>query len=146
MASGAVHTFIPANSSDVAELRVELETLLKRHSEREDLNKKEIIEQYIEVRADCIGLRHAEFIDVEAILESLCIHHSEIIEGLVRVGSENKFGSMNAMKFDVEDSGELPVRERVSYETNPDEKERTFKYKSIEVINPELTTEEGQNR
>lgn len=140
MASGAVHTFIPANTGDLTVLQAEIESLVRKHNNIKTSGEERLIEECIEVRDDCIGLHHAEFLEIETILERLCVNKSEIIDGMVRVGAENKFGSMNAMKFKVEENGELPVVERVSYETNPDKKERTFTYGSVEVINPNLST------
>lgn len=141
MVSGAVHTFIPEETENIEELEEMLKSYVAENLNDENIPPEEAIEQCIEVREDCVGLNHTDVIDVDAVFSTVCVEEADMIDGVVRVGAENKFGSMNAVMFEIDSPGEVNISKRIGHEINPDEVPRIYEFKGIEAINPDLTEE-----
>lgn len=135
MASGAVHTLLPKDDAEVEDVHDQLKQII-RDIQADEMTSEDF-EKCLERRDDCVGLRHSEFLEIELIFDQICIQMREVLKGLIRVGAEDKFESINVMMLDFTEEGLIPV-ERIARVIDPRKVREKYTYKTVEAINPTM--------
>lgn len=143
MASASVYTFAPAPDVDAEELEewcreIAIELLDERDYETTYRGTdEELVDWALMNRGGRIALHRVRNIPNREIVEAVCEAHPDAIDGVIRVGAEDTYGSMNARMFDVDDAGDL---EQVDRERLDDYRmsRHGFNHSGVRAVAPEL--------